>query len=347
MNRRSFIATSAAFAALPSITSCSRDRGTPSLTIYTWTDYLKPGVKKKFEESHDCKVIIETFESNEAMLSNLASGASGYDLLVPSSYAVQALKSRGKLQPLDHQKIPNLKNIDPDYLSKAVDPKMEVSVPYMAAPTCLAYLRSKVSDAKPSWNLFNRPDLKGHVSLLDARREVLGAALKALGYSLNSIDPLELSKAGDLVLEWKKNISGFENEKYKANLVSGESYLVQGYAGDLLKVADENGDIHVVVPEEGTAFNCDDLCIPKDAQNVSLAHQFIDFLCIPEIAAENMELIGFRAPNAAAYSHLTEDFRGSEVLFPPAEIFAKCEPVKYLGDHLPLWKKEWDRVKAS
>jgi spermidine/putrescine transport system substrate-binding protein len=346
MNRRRFLASSAAFTALAALPGCGKkpDAGT-TLTIFTWADYLKEEVKERFEKEFNCKVVIDTFDSNEAMLAKLEAGATGYDLLTPSSYAVQVLKRKNLLQPLDHAKIPNLANIDSDYLAHALDPKMELSVPYMMASTCLCYLQSKVSNPVKSWAMLDRADLKGRVTLLDDMREVLGAALKFLGYSLNSVDPAELAKAADVVLRWKGNIAKFENEQYKSGIASGEFFLVQGYAGDLMQVSGENEDMRIFIPQEGSVTSCDDLCIPKDAKNVKLAHDFINFVSGAEVAAENMEEIGFRAPNSAAYRHLTEDFRGSEVLFPPPELFAKCEPIADLGDKLPLWTKEWDRVK--
>ncbi len=112
-------------------------------------------------------------------------------------------------------------------------------------------------------------------------------------------------------------------------------------------MADENEDIVVKIPEEGTAFSCDDLCIPKDAKQVDLAHRFINFLTDPEVAAKNMEFIAYRAPNQSAYQLVSEDFRGNEALFPSDEVFAKCEPIDDLGDALELWSRTWDQVKAG
>jgi spermidine/putrescine-binding protein len=187
----------------------------------------------------------------------------------------------------------------------------------------------------------------GRATLLDDMREVLGAALRTFGASLNSTDPAELDAAANLAIRWKANIAKFENEQYKSGIASGEFFLVQGYAGDLLTVQDENGDIEIVIPQEGTAFSCDDLCIPKSAKKTALAHAFINHLCDAEIAAENMEWIGYRAPNSAAYPIVSEDFRGSPILFPPVEIFAKCESIGYLGDKLPLWTAAWEKVKNA
>jgi spermidine/putrescine-binding protein len=112
-------------------------------------------------------------------------------------------------------------------------------------------------------------------------------------------------------------------------------------------VADENQDIVVKIPKEGTAFSCDDLCIPAASAEMGLAYKFIDFVTAPANAALNMETIAFRAPNSGAYPLLSEDFRGSEALFPSPEIFAKCEPIDDLGDALALWSKTWDEVKAA
>ena len=353
MNRRHFLTASSAALAAASLPACkSKESASGSgekktLTVFTWADYLSDDAKAGFEKALNCTVVIDTFDSNEAMLAKLESGATGYDILVPSSYAVQALKRKDMLLTLDHGKLPNLKNIDADHLAKALDPQMAVSVPYMMAPTCLAYLASKVKDPVESWALLDRADLKGRVTLLDDMREVLGAALKFLGHSLNSTDPAQLAAARDVAIRWKANIAKFENEQYKTGIASGEFHLVQGYAGDLIQASEENEDMRIFIPKEGASFPCDDLCIPKDAKESDLAHAFINHLCGAETAAENMEWIGYRAPNSAAYPHLSEDFRGSPVLFPPSELFAKCEPIGDLGDQLPLWTAEWDKVKTA
>jgi spermidine/putrescine transport system substrate-binding protein len=346
MKRRHFLTTSSAALAATALSGCKTGSQT-TLRIYTWADYLDPELAAKFEKEHSCKLQIDTFDSNEAMYAKLSAGATGYDLLMPSSYMVKTLVRENKLIALDHAKLPNLKNVDAAYLKSALDPGMIHSVPYMMAPTCLAWLGSKVANAEASYKMFERADLKGRITLLDDMREVLGAGLRSLGFSLNSKDAAQLAQARDVVSRWKKNIAKFDNEQYKSGIASGEFHLVQGYAGDLLQVADENEDIVVKIPVEGTAVSCDDLCIPKDAKSADLAHRFINFVTEPANAAKNMEFIAYRAPNSGAYQLLSEDFRGNEALFPSDEVFAKLEPIDDLGDALALWSKTWDEVKAS
>lgn len=349
MKRRNFLTTSAAALAAASLPACkgSSDAGKRTLTVFTWADYLSEKAKAGFEKKNNCKVVIDTFDSNEAMLAKLEAGASGYDVVVPSSYAVQALNRKKLLQPLDHAKLPNLSHVDNAYLAKAMDAKMEFSVPYMAATTCLCYLATKVKDPVESWTMLDRADLKGRITLLDDMREVLGAALKLLGHSINTTHPAELAAARDVAIRWKKNIAKFESEQYKTGIASGEFYLVQGYAGDLMQASQENEDMKIFVPKEGSVSSCDDLCIPKAAKEADLAHAFINYVTDPEVAAENMESLGYRAPNSSAYRMLTEDFRGSPVLFPPDELFQRCETIADLGDKLPVWTAEWDKVKSA
>jgi spermidine/putrescine transport system substrate-binding protein len=346
MKRRHFLATSSAALATSALPGCSKANKT-TLRVYTWADYLEPGLAAAFEKENSCKLQIDTFDSNEAMYAKLTAGATGYDVLVPSSYMVKTLVRENRLLALDHAKLPNLQHVDPNYLKRALDPAMTHSVPYMMAPTCLAWLGSKVKDPVASYSMLDRTDLKGRITLLDDMREVLGAALRSLGFPLNSKDPAQLAQARDIAKRWKLNVAKFDNEQYKSGIASGEFHLVQGYAGDLLQVADENEDIVVKIPQEGTAFSCDDLCIPKDAKSADLAHRFINFVTEPQNAAKNMEFIAYRAPNHSAYKLLSEDFRGNEVLFPSDEIFAKMEPIDDLGDALALWSKTWDEVKAS
>ncbi|NQX02412.1 spermidine/putrescine ABC transporter substrate-binding protein [bacterium] len=346
MKRRHFLATSTAALAATALPGCQKNEQAV-LRIYTWADYLDPGLAKRFEKENGCTLQMDTFDSNEAMYAKLTAGASGYDILTPSSYMVKTLVRDKMLQPLEHAKLPNLKHVDADYLRRALDPTMTHSVPYMMACTCLGWLASKVSNPVASYAMLDRQDLKGRITLLDDMREVLGGALRSLGYSLNSKNPAELAQARDIVIRWKRNIAKFDNEQYKSGIASGEFFLVQGYAGDLLQVAADNPDIVVKIPMEGSAFSCDDLCIPVKSTQTELAHKFINFVTEPANAAVNMAFINFRAPNSSAYPLLSEEFRGNAALFPSPEIFAKCEPIDDLGDALALWSKTWDEVKAA
>lgn len=319
----------------------------PELHIYTWSDYMKPELVKAFEKDHNCRVTIDTFDSNEAMYAKLRAGASGYDLLFPSSYMVKLLFDQDMLLPLDHSKLPNLGNIDPRYLALAFDKEMHHSVPYTLTITSIGYLGSRVSDFKPSWSMFDRADLKGRMTLLNDLRETIGAALKSLGYSVNTTDEAQLEEAKNVVLRWKKNIAKFENEQYKNGLASGEFLLTHGYSGDLMLVKEENDDIQIAVPEEGSVLSFDDMCILKTAPNPDLAHAFINFVLEPQNAADLTEFIWYLCPNTPSYELLSDEVRSDPILFPPDEVIAKLEMLGDLGKDNEKYTRVWDAIKAG
>ena len=341
------VSAAAAGSLLFALSGCGEKK--PVLHVFTWDDYLKPELITRFEKENGCRLAIDTFDSNESMLAKLKAGGGGYDILVPSSYMVKILDREGMLQPLDHARLPNLEHVDREYLEKmAFDKEMKLSVPYMMAATGIGYVDGKVENPTASWTLFDRPELKGRITLLNDVRETTGAALKLLGYSLNTTDDAQLQQAKDIVIRWKKNIAKFESDQYNAGLASGEFLLCHGYTGDLFQAQEENEKVVVIVPQEGTSIACDDLCIPKDAPNPDLAHAFINFLTGPAVAAENSEYIYYLAPNTSAYELLSDDIKNEPAIFIDREIFGKSEVVDDLGEEgNKKYAKLWDEIKAA
>jgi spermidine/putrescine transport system substrate-binding protein len=319
----------------------------PTLHVYTWADYFKPELLKRFEAEQRCRVVIDTFDSNESMYAKIKAGATGYDVLTPTSYMVGVLFSQGLLQPLDAARIPNRRHVDPDYLKIALDPQMHHAVPYMLVRTGLAYRKSKVKDPVASWTMLDRADLKGRITLLNDMRETIGAGLKSLGYSLNTTDEAQLTEAREVVIRWKRNAAKFENEQYKSGLSSGEFLLVHGYSGDILQVQAENDDVAFVIPREGISIACDELVIPRTAREVALAHAFIDFLHDPEVAAENTRFLSYLCPNRAAYEKLGPEVRTNPAIFLDEAVRARSEIVRDLGKDNAKYVKVWDEIKAA
>ena len=229
----------------------------------------------------------------------------------------------------------------------ALETTMDHSVPYTLTVTCLGYLGGKVQDFTPSWAMFDRTDLKGRMTLLNDHRETIGAALKFLGYSLNTLDDQQLAEAKEVVLRWKKSLAKFENEQYKNGLASGEFLLTHGYSGDLMLVRSENPDIQIAVPQEGAALSFDDMVVPVGAPQPELAHRFINFILDPHVAAELTEFIYFLCPNEVSYQYLSEETRADPILFPPPEVVAKLEMLADLGEGNLKYTKLWDEIKAG
>ncbi|MFA5518600.1 MAG: spermidine/putrescine ABC transporter substrate-binding protein [Spirochaetota bacterium] len=317
------------------------------LHVFNWADYMNPDVIEKFEKEYDCKVVMNYFDSNEALYAKIKAGASGYDVMFPSGYMSKIMQEQKLISELDHSKIENLKNIDKAYLKKALDSKMEYSVPYMLSYTGIAYNKKRIPDFKASWSMFERKDLAGRMTLLNDLRETIGAALKFHGYNYNTLDDKELDKAKDTVIQWKQNIAKFDVDEAKRGLSSGEFVLIHTYNGDALQLIEENSDLAFAIPEEGTAINGDDMVIPTSAKNPELAYKFINFMLSPEVAKANMEFVYYLAPNTEAQKLMDKDFMSNPVINPPKKVIDKSDVLEDLGENNLKYSKIWDQIKSA
>jgi len=317
--------------------------------IYNWDAYVDPKIVKAFEKKFNCKVVEDTFESNEMLEQKMRSGAANYDIVVPSSYFAGRMYAQGLIIKLDLAKMPNLANVDAKILGRLPDKAMEYSVPYMMGCSGLAYRKNQVKDFEPTWRMFERPGMTKRMTLLDDPREVLGAALKTLGYSCNSTSEKEIKEAAQLVMKWKGSIAKFENEQYKNGLASGEYYIVQGYICDVLQLKEENPkkNIEVVIPKEGTLFAVDMLVIPTKAKNPALAYEFINFVHDAKNAAQNTEWVLNVCPNTPSYALLSKKVRENKALFPDAELEAKCELLEDVGEAISIYNHYWGMIKSK
>jgi len=327
------------------LSGCSDPR--PVLNIYNWADYMNPAILKKFEKQYNCRVVLDTFDSNEAMYAKLKAGAKGYDIIFPTSYMAGIMKEQGMLQPLNHALIPNLTNIDHKFLALTQDPQMEYGVPYLISVSGIGYNKARLGELAPTWELFGRPEVARRCTLLNDMRESIGAALKGLGYSLNTTSDKELAEARQVLIAWKRNIAKFEVEEAMRGLSSAEFLLVHAYNGDILQVMKENKDLAFMVPKEGTSIASDDMVIPATADQVELAHAFINFVHDPANSAENMEFVSYLSPNIEGQKLVSEKFRNNPAIFIDPAIIAKSEVIRDLGKDNDKYTRVWDAVKAA
>lgn len=325
--------------------ACSQKKA--ELHIYNWSDYFAQDTLKNFEQRYNCRVIYDVFESNEAMYAKLKAGASGYDVVFPSSYQAMLMDKEGMIEHLDHSKIPNIKFIDEKFLKVvALDKGMTYSMPYMTGTSGFAINTEKVGNFDASWSIYDRADLKGRMTLLNDYREVIGGALKYLGYSLNTTDPKQVEQAGEVIKRWKKNIAKFASDEYKPGIASGEFYVALGFSGDIKQVADGKKIIYVL-PKEGFSFWADDMVILKDAPNKDLAYEFLNYLTDPEVTAKNMEFNYYLAPNTGAYDKVSKDMRDDPMVFLPDDVMAHGEQIRPLGNDDKIYMDVWTKIKSE
>ncbi len=319
----------------------------PTLHLFCWADYISPELIAAFEKENGCRVVYDTFDSNEALLAKLQAGATGYDIIFPSHYVVDTLAKTGTIAKLDHAQLTIMDRLDPDVLAQMPDRDCEYAIPYMMSYTGIGYNKEAVKDFEPSWHMFERTDLQKRATLLDDKREVIGAALLTLNLDPNSTNPEDLAKAKDLIKMWIKNVSKFENEQYKNGIASKEFFIVMGYSGDMMQVVEENDHVGFVIPKEGALMSCDVLAIPTTAKNPDLAYKFINFIHDPENAAENTEFTCYLCPNKDAYPLLSDDIKNNPAIFIDKEIFAKSRFTIDQGASEAVLNKLWEDIKAG
>ncbi len=329
----------------------------PELHIYTWSDYISPDVIADFEEDYKCRIVIDTFDSNEAMYAKLKAGGTGYDIIMPSSYLVPLMAKEGLIAKLDHAKIPNVKkNFDPRFAKQILDPTFAYNVPYAVTYTGFMYEKAKIPAGADvaSWSILANPAMKGKATLLDDMREVIGAGLMANGFSFSSAKAEEIDKAVATVLEWRKNIRKFDAESYKTEVASGATWLGHGYSTDATQVilGDEEAgdapraDIGFALPKEGFAIACDEMVLAATAPNPALAYAFMNYVYDGENAEENMEYIMGPMPVRPGIEKLDDDYRRLIVL--DEETMKRGQVIAPVDDAtMELYNKAWDRIKAT
>ena len=309
--------------ALGMIAGCGPSK--PELHIYTWSDYVDENVKSKFEEENNCKVVIDTFDSNEAMYAKLQAGSTGYDIITPSSYQIPLMAKNKMIIPLDHSKIPNVKkNFDAAFANSILDPSFTYNAPYMVTYTGIAYRKDKIAKDVPvdSWKIYETAALKG-------KKE-------------------ELDKAVELVLKWKKNIAKFDNEQYKTAVAAGEWFVGHGYSSDVTQIMLEDDKVGFSLPKEGFTIAFDEMVIAADAPQKELAHKFIDFMYRPEMAKANMESVCAPMPVKAALEALKPELKA--LIVKDADTIKRGEVLRDFDDKPEvrrMYIEAWDKIKAG
>jgi spermidine/putrescine transport system substrate-binding protein len=331
------------------------------LHLYNWNNYIAPETVKRFEEACKCEVVQTYYSDNEELLAKLAAGAKGYDVMVPTSNAVEALIKGGQLTPIDKAKLSNLKNIESVYLNTPFDPGNKYSVPYAMSTTIIGYNAEKMKELglpTDTWAVIFDPKhlekVKGRVTVLDSASELFAAALKYLGYSANDVDPKHWDEAVAVIKKAKPYWAAFNASSYIKELTVGNIWLVHGYSNDIFqanldaKAAGRKFTILQGMPKEGAVLAVDNMVIQKGAPRPDLAHQFMNFMLEGKNSAELTNLIGSGNPNMEAIKFIKPELLKNPAIFPDKAVAAKLEQLKDLtSSQRRLRNKLWTEIKAG
>jgi putrescine transport system substrate-binding protein len=352
--------------ALLVVAAGARGEAARVVNFYNWSDYVDPAVLDEFTKKTGIAVRYDTFDSSDTLEAKLLAGQSGYDVVVPTGYFLAREIAAGIFQPLDKSQLPNLVHVWPDIASRlaAYDPGNRYAVNYMWGTTGIGFNVEAVQKilgpgaAIDSWSTIFQPDQIAKfrdcgVHLLDSSDDVMTAALHYLGLDPNSSAPGDLQKATDLLLKIRPYVRKFHSSEYINALATGEICLALGFSGDVKQAAKRaaaaNSGIAIdyVIPKEGAPLWFDNMAIPKDAPHVAAAHELINYLLDPKIAARNTNFVSYA--NGDQPSDLIEPaIRNDRAIYPDAATMAKLFTIIAHGQKTQrLINRLWTRIKTG
>lgn len=322
----------------------------PTLKVYSWGEYIDTTLLSEFEKEFDCKVIYETFDSNESMYTKIQSGET-YDILVPSDYMIERLIKEDSLQPIDWSLIPNAEGLDEAVLGEEFDLDNTYSVPFFYGTVGILYDTTVVEEAdlEEGWELLRNEKYAGDIYMYDSERDSFMVALKALGYSMNTTNTDEIDEAYQWLIEQRDTMNPvYAGDDVIDNMISGNKAIAVVYSGDAAYIMSENEDLAFSVPEEGTNIWQDAMVITGDCTETELAHAYINFMLEAEHAYANTVEVGYTSPVVEARTQAAEnDFAGIEAYLPDTtrendEVFRYQEQ-----DIKEYFSELWTKVKAA
>ena len=313
--------------------------GKITLNVYNWGQYIADGsdgsldIIAEFERRYpNIHVNYSTYDSNEIMYTKLASGGITVDVIIPSDYMVARLIKEDMLLPLNFENIPNYQYIDENFLDMAYDPENVYSVPYTWGTVGIIYNTKYVDEEDlTGWELLWNEKYADKILMFDNSRDAFGIASYLLGFDVNTTDEDELRSCAEKLAEQKPLVQQYVMDQIYDLLENEEAWIAPYYAGDYMMMVENNPDLAFYLPEsQGFNLFVDAMCIPKCAKEKEAAELFINFLCDPEIAAANMDWVGYGVPLTAAKEYMDPELVSDPVAYPSDELLANGTSYSYL-----------------
>ena len=314
------------------------------LNIYNWSDYIDDRTVPLFQALTNIRVNYDVYSSNEDLLAKLQAGPTDYDIVVPTSWFVPTYRQLGLIEPLRQDLIPNLTNIDREFVETDYDPGNRYSIPWQWGTTGIGYNSRRAPGTVDSWGAIFRPAaaMNGHVSLLREVTDLIGCALLYLGKSPNSSKNADLAEVVKLVRSVKPKLSKFTSDTYIDELAAGETWLAQGWSGDVFQAQDQNANVGYVIPKEGSLRFVDVMCIPKGAPHPGNAARFMNYVLHPKVQARISKYVSYGTPVSLAKPLLPSEQVTDPAIYPPSSI--KLSIVTTTGEKQQKWQAAYAAI---
>ncbi len=315
------------------------------LNLYNWEEYIPPDVLEDFEKEYGVKINIEYFEDEDEIITALQNDPTQYDVIFPSASLLTELLDYNLIAALDHKNIPNIQNLYPDFQNPVYDRGSNYSIAYDWGYTALAY-NTKYVEAD-SWSIFVNSDYKGKVAVLNNMYELVGMGLKTLGYSLNTDEPSEFDAAYSFLVEVFENGAQIEDPvDIEEGLINEDIWIAELYNGEAALLSEEeNSDIEVIIPKEGTARFVDVVAIPIGSKNKYTAEVFLNYILRPDVHAKITNYTNYATPNKASMDQglIDKEILADTAVYPSGEDRQRLESWGDTADS--LYTEAWIKLR--
>ncbi|MBN2286990.1 MAG: ABC transporter substrate-binding protein [Tissierellales bacterium] len=317
------------------------------LNIFNYGEYIDTDLIDEFESKFDVSINYEIYPTPEDMYTKVKSGATSYDLIISSDYMIERLINEGMVQEINYDNIPNYQYIDDNFKKQPYDSEGKYTVPYFWGTLGVIYNTEIVEGTPDSWDLLWDEKYAGQILMMDSQRDSLGAALKKLGYSLNTVNPDELEEAKQLLIQQKPMVMAYVVDEVRDMMIGDEAAIALLWSGEAVAAMGENEKLNYYVPVEGSNIWVDAMFIPSDAKNKEVAEKFINFLCEKENTLRNIDYVWYSTVHTEAIKEVEEFLFDNPGFNPSQETINNTEMFRDLGTNINLYDKVWTEVLSD
>lgn len=332
---------------LVTLTGCSANKEyKDSINVLNWSSYIPNEVISDFEKEYNIKVNYSTYSSNEELLAKVSSVKTGtYDLVFPSDYMVEIMKNKDLLEKIDKSKISNYSNIERNFLRLSYDKTNDYSLPFLAATVVIAVNHDLLDSKINSYNDLLNTEYKNNIVLVDDTRIVIGSALMALGYDINTTSERQLEYAKEWLLKLKPNIKAFDSDSPKSFLISKEASIGLMWSAEAILAKEENPNIEIIMPKEGHIVSIDNFVIMKDSSNTESTYKFINYILRSNVMEKIVTNYPYSSVNKITNKKIYQNSSfGYEYNKLQKEI-TNGKRIENVGEYISTYDKIWSWIK--
>jgi spermidine/putrescine transport system substrate-binding protein len=327
-------------------TACSKQEK-EVLNVLNYDIYIDKSLLNQFEIENNVTIKYDTYSTPEEMYIKAKAGASNYDLIISSEYMIERMINEGMVNKLNFDNIPNYKYIGEQFKGQPYDPNNEYAVPYFWGTLGILYNKNTVDVSSNSWEILWDKNNDQRIIMMDSQRDSFAAALKLLGYSLNTVNEKELDEAKELLIKQKPLVMAYITDGAPAIMISEEADMALVWSGEAVSAMAENENLDFVIPKEGSNIWIDAMFIPNTSKNQPLSEKFIDFLCSKESTLRNIDEVWYSTVHTEAIKEVDEELLNNKAFNIPDNEIKNMEMFRDPKEFIDLYSSRWTEIMAQ